>query len=93
MLSGTDIYAVNRSEIGEGLAYTSEENLSLSRESRLDEMLTWASAKRLDPLEDEAKIALVNYARDCYQFTLATSRDYADLILRTLRARATGSFD
>lgn len=56
-------------------------------------MLNWALAKRLDPLEEETKGALVNYARDCYQFTISTARDYADLVLRTLRARVTGSYE
>jgi len=56
-------------------------------------MLDWALEAELNPRGEDAYEALYNYARDVFLASRSTAKEYADLVLRTLRARLTGSFD
>jgi hypothetical protein len=63
------------------------------RETRLQQMLDWGLELGLNPDSHDAYQMLYDYARDMFLAADSTAKDYADLVLRTLRARVRGSFE
>jgi hypothetical protein len=63
------------------------------REARIQQLLDWALEVGVNPAEEDAYETLYNYARDVFLASRATAKDYAELVLRTLKARVTGRFD